>query len=291
MLLLSQVQNVSNRTKMEPNAFVAEVYRRMSLRLAMEKATSEPVPPTPERVAQVVREYRAVLPADKQSRILDIGYGDGWFMAACRQLGYKNVCGADFNPTRKTYMQSWDVTLYDRKDIGDLLKNHPEQFDFIHMSHVIEHIHKYSLLWIGDALYQALKKGGTLYLRTPNMEGPTPNSSYYVTLAHEYGLRLQAKVVFEHLRLCLNPVFPPPPAYAGTAVQLLLKWPFHRVLRIKHGISLRPRRSKAFASRLVTAKHAEVRAKQAESRAKSPPAHLIVSIHPKRQQHIPRHSI
>ncbi len=24
-------------------------------------------------------------------------------------------------------------------------------------------------------------------LRTPNMEGPTPNSSYYVTLAHEYG--------------------------------------------------------------------------------------------------------
>jgi hypothetical protein len=38
-----------------------------------------------------------------------------------------------------------------------------------------------------DALYRALKKGGALLLRTPNMEGPTPNSSLYVTLAHEYG--------------------------------------------------------------------------------------------------------
>jgi len=51
----------------------------------------------------------------------------------------------------------------------------------------IEHIPKYSLLWVVDALYQALRPGGVLLLRTPNMEGPTPNSSLYVTLAHEYG--------------------------------------------------------------------------------------------------------
>jgi hypothetical protein len=35
--------------------------------------------------------------------------------------------------------------------------------------------------------FAALKKDGVLLLRTPNMEGPTPNSSLYVTLAHEYG--------------------------------------------------------------------------------------------------------
>jgi methyltransferase family protein len=73
------------------------------------------------------------------------------------------------------------------RDIGDFLSQRPEEYDFIHMSHVIEHIPKYSLLWVVDAIFRALKKDGVLLLRTPNMEGPTPNSSLYVTLAHEYG--------------------------------------------------------------------------------------------------------
>jgi hypothetical protein len=45
------------------------------------------------------------------------------------------------------------------------------------MSHVIEHVPKY---W-------ALRRGGSVLLRTPNMEGPCANSSMYVTLSHEYG--------------------------------------------------------------------------------------------------------
>jgi 2-polyprenyl-3-methyl-5-hydroxy-6-metoxy-1,4-benzoquinol methylase len=80
------------------------------------------------------------------------------------------------------------VTLHEiQSDIGEFLRTRSERYDFIHMSHVIEHIPKYSLLWVVDALYLALRKGGTLLLRTPNMEGPTANSSLYVTLAHEYG--------------------------------------------------------------------------------------------------------
>ena len=55
------------------------------------------------------------------------------------------------------------------------------------ISHVIEHIPKYSLLYVVDSLYRALQPGGTMLIRTPNMEGPCANSSFYVTLAHEYG--------------------------------------------------------------------------------------------------------
>ena len=55
------------------------------------------------------------------------------------------------------------------------------------MSHVIEHVPKYSLLWVVDCLYGALRRGGSVLLRTPNMEGPCANSSMYVTLSHEYG--------------------------------------------------------------------------------------------------------
>src|SRR5271165_3106417 len=106
---------------MEPNAFVAEVYRRMALRKAMKNAQTPATPPTPERVAQVAAEYRAVLPNNKDAVILDIGYGDGWFMAACRELGYKNICGADFGVDEKAYLKDWGVTLYRiEKDIGEL---------------------------------------------------------------------------------------------------------------------------------------------------------------------------
>lgn len=178
---------------MEPNEFVAEVYRRMSLRYpAQHRRPSLQEVQSGQMVLQAVHEYRSLLPLDKNAPILDIGFGSGWFIAACLQLGYTNISGADFGITHKSFVREWapgNVSLFEiERDIGDFLAARPsEQFEFIHMSHVIEHIPKYSLFWVVDAIFRALKKGGVLLLRTPNMEGPTPNSSLYVTLAHEYG--------------------------------------------------------------------------------------------------------
>lgn len=177
---------------MEPNAFVAEVYRRMSLRHQAERrhpSFAEIVDDA--QVLQAAFEYAPLLPAQKNAPILDVGFGSGWFIAACLKLGYSNISGADFLVANKDHVRTWQsdfVTLHEiEQDIGSFLASRPEQYAFIHMSHVIEHIPKYSLLWMVDALYRALKPGGTLCLRTPNMEGPAANSSYYVTLAHEYG--------------------------------------------------------------------------------------------------------
>jgi SAM-dependent methyltransferase len=143
------------------------------------------------QVLQAVHELRNLLPQDKNAAVLDIGFGGGWFLAACLKLGYKNLSGADFGIAHKSYIQAWSdrpIQLYEIEDnIGDFLSDREEQYDFIHLSHVIEHVPKYSLLWVVDALYRALKPGGILMLRTPNMEGPCANSSLYVTLAHEYG--------------------------------------------------------------------------------------------------------
>jgi 2-polyprenyl-3-methyl-5-hydroxy-6-metoxy-1,4-benzoquinol methylase len=176
----------------EPNAFVAEVYRRMSLR--HQAARAKPAFAEIEhdsRVLLAVSEYGRLLPADKTAAILDLGFGGGWFIAACLKLGYSNISGADFGIANKAYVRDWakdHISLHEiESDIGEFLSSRPEQYDFIHMSHVIEHIPKYSLLWVVDALYQSLRKGGVLLVRTPNMEGPAPNSCFYVTLAHEYG--------------------------------------------------------------------------------------------------------
>lgn len=177
---------------MEPHAFVKEVYRRMTVR----HSSAIPRPNWEEmqnhaEVRQAAHEVKALLPPSTKAAILDIGFGSGWFLAACLTLGYTNVTGADFGIANKAHIGDWGpqgVRLYEiEENIGDFLVERNEQYDFVHMSHVIEHIPKYSLLWVVDALYRSLKVGGKLMLRTPNMESPCANSSYYVTLAHEYG--------------------------------------------------------------------------------------------------------
>ena len=176
---------------MEPNAFVAEVYRRMSLRHPpelQEQSWSDMV--ADPKVQETIDEVQRLLPTGKDSAILDIGFGRGWFIAACLKLGYSNVSGADFAVDSKSYIAKWStgVSLVNiESNIGDCLSQRRECYDFIHLSHVIEHIPKYSLLYLVDSLYAALRPGGTLLIRTPNMEGPCAMSSLFVTLGHEYG--------------------------------------------------------------------------------------------------------
>jgi len=112
-------------------------------------------------------------------------------MAACIALGYQNVYGMEYGAAERSYVRSWSSSVRDlfdvKSNIGDALADKPGAFAFIHLSHVIEHIPKYSLLYVTDALYRSLSHRGTLFLRTPNMEGPCAMSSLYCTLDHEYG--------------------------------------------------------------------------------------------------------
>lgn len=195
------------------------------------------VAPTAKRIDEVAREYVDHLPKNKNADILDIGYGDGWFMAACLKLGYGNVSGAEFNPDAKAYLRDWKVKLHRiEKEIGEFLQSRRESYDFIHLSHVIEHIPKYSLLWVVDALYYALRPGGMVFLRTPNMEGPTPTSSLFVTLGHEYGFA--GSNLESLLHICgfddIKFVPGPRPATTRQRIGTLARWPYLASSRAKH---------------------------------------------------------
>ena len=177
---------------MDPHAYVAELYRRMSLRApAASVAVSWPNMVSHAGVLDSEYNYAPLLPSSREAPILDIGFGGGWFLAACIKLGYTNLFGAEFGIEARQYVKEWSPSvkalLNIDTNIGDFLAGWKESFEVIHLSHVIEHIPKYSLLYIVDSLFWALKPGGRLVLRTPNMEGPCANSAYYVTMAHEYG--------------------------------------------------------------------------------------------------------
>jgi 2-polyprenyl-3-methyl-5-hydroxy-6-metoxy-1,4-benzoquinol methylase len=231
----------------DPHAFVAEVYRRMSLRHRAERRAPRWAEIKDDlRVLQAEGELLSLLasdllPGDKRAAILDVGFGEGWFLAACLRLGYTNLSGADFGVANRAHVREWApgvITLAEiESDIGSFLAEKPETFQFIHMSHVIEHIPKYSLLWVVDAIYRALKPGGVLMLRTPNMEGPCANSSLYVTLAHEYGFssgNLQSLLDicgFDEIRF--HQPFMPRSSFKQT-IGKFIRWPYLRESRIRH---------------------------------------------------------
>src|SRR4029077_20978556 len=118
---------------MEPNAFVAEVYRRMSLRHSSER----PQPAFAEiqndaRVSLAVSEYCALLPSPKDAAILDIGFGGGWIFSGCVKLCYGHLAGADFGIANKERVRDWAkgaIQLHEfENDIGDYLSQWPEHY-------------------------------------------------------------------------------------------------------------------------------------------------------------------
>lgn len=198
---------------MNENDFIAEVYRRLALR----QETNPLILNWPDIekdpfIRHSAQCYRSLLPEDKKAAILDIGIGNGWFLAVCILLGYRNIHGADFLIDSKTEIKEWapsKIELHNiESNIGDLLSNQSKKFDFIHLSHVLEHVPKHSLFYIVDSIYLALKKSGTLLVRCPNMEGPCALSSHYVSLGHEYGFTssniesLLSLCNFENIEFC-----------------------------------------------------------------------------------------
>ena len=178
---------------MEPNKFIAEVYRRMGTIDSGHHQSIDPDAFLNNKFTKIaVKQYQKVLPQNKDKKILDIGFGMGIFSATCIHLGYENIHCADFGAkhkllkVRKEFPQIKGV--YDiESTIGDFLGDSNEKFDFIHLSHVIEHIPKYSLLYLVDSIYKSLNRDGIFFARTPNMLGPISLHGLFCTLGHEYG--------------------------------------------------------------------------------------------------------
>ena len=98
--------------------------------------------------------------------VLEIGCGSGEHLNWLRSLGWR-VAGAEFSPVAAQTAQSrFGIHVH----VGDLLRApfSPESFDVILMNHVLEHLlDPLATLSQANAL---LRKGGVLFIETPNVE-------------------------------------------------------------------------------------------------------------------------
>lgn len=105
------------------------------------------------------------LPARPGGRLLDVGCGDGEFLARMAGLGW-SVEGLDFDGSAVEVARARGLTVH----LGGL----PEQsypdasFDAVTLSHLIEHVYHPDQLLIECA--RILKPGGLLSIVTPNAE-------------------------------------------------------------------------------------------------------------------------
>jgi SAM-dependent methyltransferase len=115
-------------------------------------------------------------------RALDVGCGTGVFLSCIRRHGW-DVVGVDTSPAAAAAARDlFGITVH----VGEL-ENAPfdeQSFDFIHMSHVIEHVSQpVATLHRAAAL---LRPGGRLYIETPNIDGLASR------LSGEYWLHLDS---------------------------------------------------------------------------------------------------
>lgn len=119
---------------------------------------------------QPIREYVRGsvlwLNASQKGRLLDVGCGNGKFLANMRELGWK-VNGVELDPlavniAKKHYeIEAFQGTLEEAK-----FEN--EYFDAVTINHVIEHISNPTKLL--TECHRILKKGGVLIIVTPNIK-------------------------------------------------------------------------------------------------------------------------
>jgi 2-polyprenyl-3-methyl-5-hydroxy-6-metoxy-1,4-benzoquinol methylase len=100
----------------------------------------------------------------KPGKLLDIGCGNGEFLKLADSYGW-SVVGVDFdeNAVREARSGGFDVRIGGVEAVADW-----EKFDFISLSHVIEHV--YDPVALINSCYALLNNGGILWLETPNAE-------------------------------------------------------------------------------------------------------------------------
>lgn len=113
-------------------------------------------------------ECRHMPPADRRAAdfaVLDIGCGDGRFVKFARDAGCR-AAGVEVDPSAvaTAATDGLDITAGDAREA--LARFGPQSFDYVTLSHVIEHLHDPH--GTVAAVWAMLKPGGVMWLETPN---------------------------------------------------------------------------------------------------------------------------
>jgi SAM-dependent methyltransferase len=119
--------------------------------------------------------YRKHLPEDRDSRILVVSCGPGYFVNLLRQLGYQNVLGIDSFPDKIGYAEARNLPCKVQRAFPFLAGNR-EPFDVIFGEQELNHLTKSEILRFLELARGNLREGGTLIVHVINGANPLVGS-------------------------------------------------------------------------------------------------------------------
>lgn len=153
-----------------------------------------------------------------QGRALDVGCGSGQFMRLLQYFGWE-VAGVEIDPVAVETAQRTTTTEVFAGEVQDA-PFAPASFDFVHMSHVIEHMADpvASL----RAVAALVKPGGAVYIEAPN------GDSWNTRHCREYWFGYDAP---RHLHMFSPETLAETAAAAGLVVDRSTTWWFNGIYR------------------------------------------------------------
>jgi 2-polyprenyl-3-methyl-5-hydroxy-6-metoxy-1,4-benzoquinol methylase len=146
---------------------------------------------TPEEYENSARDFDyhfgSVMPVEKDAPILEIGCGAGHFLYYLKKRGYLNFLGIDISESQVKFCSETITPNVKHADVFEFLADKRNSYTVISSSDVIEHIPKEQVIPFLKQIYQALKPGGILLLKLPNMSNPFSLDSRYRDFTHECG--------------------------------------------------------------------------------------------------------
>lgn len=180
---------------------------------------------------ELLRQIGQYLPSDRNARILDLGCGYGGFLLLLQERGYGNTLGIDISPQQVATANLLGVKNVHEGTIDQAL-GVEQSFDLVSMFDVIEHLTRSEAIETLTRIHDRLSPGGTLIIRTPNVDSRLGTVLSFGDLTHEMHLNLlSARELFASLPYSTVRIVPSWPS-GGSTLHSILRPIASAVLRV-----------------------------------------------------------
>lgn len=131
------------------------------------------------------RYLKEILPVDRQANILDIGCGFGQLLAELTKGGYTACEGIDLSEKAVSYCISQQLKVQQINSLQEFIPRANKKYDFIVMSHVLEHIDKSQVIELLRLIrLNLLSDSGQFCVMVPNAQSNTGSYWMYEDFTH-----------------------------------------------------------------------------------------------------------